>query len=637
MENSPSVFIEKLDIVSLIQIFLIKNKISRVIIHETYACSNITPSALAKYKSYEFIIKLFFRGIDFVVVPEVINGKNLTWFSNQAALNFLYDRKDDLIECFWGSFLVNLFKTDKIIIALQNCLREDIAQKILFYSQCENLNKLLDNNLISIIPAQIDYLGLKKKLNYEFLDEKSSDSYLWIYRIKDICVGLIIIAEVLFRPLLELSKKGVACRSITPSYFDVAQQVNAGFNVKGLSRSKGMKNSRYDDSLWMELKKYNKSLMYVFGIWKFPRNIKTQFYQLFKEMGVGHGEELDNKIPLSFFLHEYVCFFSFNVIKRFLIGLIKDRSCHIAMLLTIRRILLSAVRFKLFLQYFRPSIFISRDDYSYTSCVRTIILNQYHIKNFGISHSQGTYPRHLPGSCFVHFDAYLLRGASYRKIFYPFWEHIKQMPVIGPLESDLVCRAKNDSHVKEEFNKKYGDFFNILIPISCPSWRNFREEFVAEKYRDLPDILELDDKIHLILRPRRIDAVDFFLKNFPKYAEYQKKGRISIELLNFTTYELLALCDLIISEDNSGTLFETICVDGAWPLAYAIRFDEYPLEHYNKLFVAYSLDDVKNVIVKKINHSIEKDVYMALEEIKKDYAPFGDDKSWSRVADFIVS
>ncbi|MFC1828289.1 hypothetical protein ACFL0O_01595 [Thermodesulfobacteriota bacterium] len=637
MNDSKIIFIERLNFVSLVDLFLLKGTYNKVVMHETYACSNTYKSAWQSLKRYKLILQLLFSAIEFSVVPEHIDGENLTWEANQEALVFLNNSTQSIMQGYWGKYLLRKFESEYISAALLNCLREEIARQILFFNQGASLEKIYGENLQYIIPAGPDYLNIRSQIKRHAPAEKIHNKFcLIIYRIRDIMTALVLSLEILLRPFIELVRNGLSFSQPSPESCDVAQHVCSGFDLEELRELRGINSGRFDDELWHELKGSNISFLYVFSIWGFPKHVLQVFYKHFAAIGVKSGNELSNRIPLFFFLRNYIVKFSLSLCGKILADILKNLSCDIFTVMIVRRILLFATRFELFLQYHRPRVFISRDDYAFTCAVRTIILNSYGLQNFGISHSQCTYPKYLAGACFTYCNTYLMRGKGYKRIFYPYLDKINKFVMVGPLESDQVYRAKFNKSKKEHFQRIYGKYFNIILPISRPSGKIYREDIVKEKYENIPEILELDEKVHIILRPRRIDAVEYFADNFPLFSDYIDKGRISIETNDFTTYELLAYCNIVITEDNSGIFFETLCVDGAWPIAYAVRFAENPLEGFYKDFVAYNLADLKTIIAKRMDGVIPDEATLRkIERTKEEFAPYGDDKSWQRIADSI--
>jgi len=639
MSGQKIIFIEKLNILTLVILFIKRHRFSEVVIHETYDCGNFSRSAYSTYKIYEKLCNLLFKGSVFTIIPEFINRRNASWVANQKGIEFLQFYEPNLEKDFWGEFLINRLGTKRALQSVKTPLKEGIAQKILFFLQCEELEKLYRDNLFMFIPSGIDYFEIKKYLVLNLPARKVLKKHNFILRVKDTVPTILLALEVLISPFLELFRNGFSWKNPTLKQYDVAQHIASGFDTPEYREFRGMKTSRTDDEVFNILKDKNVSFLFLFAHWRYPDRVKKSFQRYIKNINADYAEEMNNPIPLKFFLKKYLAFYSLPFSAAILYKVLQAGYTNRWLLVSIRNALICAVKFELFNQYHRVKIMIGRDDYASSSPIRTIIQNKYGLKNMGISHSQNTYLRHRQGACFLHYDTYFIRGEGCRsKIFYPYWEVIKKIVVVGELESDTIYRAKNNSGLKSLFQEKYKDYITILLLIGCPrGFRRFPHEKVKEKYANLPDIVEMDKRIHIIIRPRNILALNYFLEHFPKYKLYIEKSRISVELHQFNTYELLAFCDLVISEENSGISFETRSVDGAWPISMGIRHDEPVLLKYHKDFVAFNFEQLQNIILKWLSNEFDSDISVAVDKLKKDFAPFNDDLSWNRVADEVYN
>ena len=109
----------------------------------------------------------------------------------------------------------------------------------------------------------------------------------------------------------------------------------------------------------------------------------------------------------------------------------------------------------------------------------------------------------------------------------------------------------------KDFRRNIKKKITALLLFSHPDEKYSPTWLLRKKYKGIEKILELDDRLHIIVRPRLYKSVIAFKDMFPELKKFVDSGRISIEIKDFTTQELVANVDICIAEDSSSLLIES--------------------------------------------------------------------------------
>ena len=265
-------------------------------------------------------------------------------------------------------------------------------------------------------------------------------------------------------------------------------------------------------------------------------------------------------IPFKLFFKKY---FLFGLIKRsFNLLKLKFTNINISLfeLHIIDKINLSIIEEKVLSNYAEVEISVSKNDYTFEHIIKTTHQNSIGKINVGIQHSALSKPIHHPGQAHTFFDIYFTMGSFFEYLWTHYWGKNKKNIIVGSHRGHLVEKAKKDKSLKTKFKQCYPNL-NIVMLISPIDEYISPEWLIKESYNNFWKICDLNSKINIILRPRRIKAVSDFRKMFPIIKEYEKRKKIFFEVNNFSTQELIAFTDFFVAEEGSGSISESAFQD----------------------------------------------------------------------------
>lgn len=365
---------------------------------------------------------------------------------------------------------------------------------------------------------------------------------------------------ILFTPrfIRDLFFRGIRLKAINLKKYKTSTQTVWGTEISG--KPDDIKNSS-DFELFNESKLNIEENLFLRGQ-KFGRNEMQQkkLASNFASLGLSSLDESRISVPFKLFLSKY---FLFGLIKRFykLLAL-KFTKINISLfeLHIIDKINLSIIEEKILSNYAEVEISISKNDYSFQHIIKTIHQNSVDKMNVGIQHSALSKPIHHPNQAHTFFDIYFTMGSFFENLWSPYWDKNKKNISVGSHRGHLIEEAKKDKSLKEKFKKSYPNL-NIVMLISPIDEYISPEWLLKESYNNLWKICDLNPKINLILRPRRIKAVSDFRNMFPIIKEYEKRKKIFFEVNNFSTQELIAFTDFFVAEEGSGSISESAFQD----------------------------------------------------------------------------
>lgn len=537
---------------------------------------------------YSWVMKLgkFLFGKDHLIkFPNYSSNfkkySELLWKTNAQSLEFLQQYENIFLNTPYEKYLRTQIKDNASYIALKKNILLNVVIKILFYHSIIELQKA-DIVIFKILPGCSDKLGVKSYLSFKYSNTLISK----INSITRTCYSnLSIVFFTFFSPYLvrEILTKGFTVKNPTVKKFDFGIHVAHGIHPKGF----------FGDSTLMDLGNLNyQKTLFIYSIWKFSASDRLKFKKILKNRGASEAEEFKNKIPVSFFINFYLKNYFTGII--FLISFTKkSNKSEFWMLDVIQRILAEYFNHLLFCQYYQVKIFLSRDDYSSRPILRTIVQNSFHLLNVGLQHSAFLYPKYIPQLANTYFDTYYIAGPGYEKLWSPYWGSNKNMMSVGHKADGVIKSALGDSTVHANFLSKYKNKITILFLITAhgdtisPLW------LLKNKYAGVHNIFDLDPRIHLILRPRTKEAIASFLFICPELQSFISTGRCTIEYDLFSTQELIAYTDILVAEDASSSLLESLCRKNLFSFYYMVRYSDF--EYQNNL-VVHNANEFYNMI-----------------------------------------
>lgn len=612
---------------------LFKKKSNKIFLKDSvsFFCNNTYSKNI-----FEVIIRKIIPKTKIIRLPKYkfneqeLEEESLCYKANKLALEFAESSyfKNKLKNVLYYSEEAS--KNQAMTIAFKKRYLELIFQKILFYLI---LNKLMNKyNIDKIFLDSADIFQIRKYLNLKEinLDDKIKKDFF----LKNFFSYLFyLLNPYLLRLVLN---RGINFYKIKKKKYHLGIQLVWGLppNVPGMNKD-DFSNIVTDDELLKNKKIDNSEVVFLNGK-KFGRKKDTvkeiEQKKYIKNLGSSLENEDKFKIPTKIFFKDIII----HVIKNFLLFRIwrKNYKGNLFTEKILQIIYCEYVENKITSEYLDIKIFVSRDDYDSSHITRTYTQNLNGNLNIGIQHSAFCYPYVLPLQAYNYFDIYFTQGNGFEELWYPFWNLNKKNIAVGTQRAHLINRSKIENYKVKKFDNKYKNKINLLIMISAVSSFRSPEWIYEMRYKRLDEILNLNKKINIILRPRyKNDAIDFFNIN-PKLKKYYN-SRIFIEYDEYTTQELISLVDIYIAEDNSSTVLEAIHKEDLLTISYRIR---YPVQDKLNKLVINSFNDLKLIISSFVkNQKLDQKYILDRNIIKEKYSLDSTISNWQRISNYCAN
>ncbi|MBW2004224.1 MAG: hypothetical protein JRI72_06350 [Deltaproteobacteria bacterium] len=236
----------------------------------------------------------------------------------------------------------------------------------------------------------------------------------------------------------------------------------------------------------------------------------------------------------------------------------------------------------------------------------------------------------------MHLDKYIIYGDLFEKHFYPFWKGLK-LEKTGRENIDWVVNLKNDKAAMNTLKDKLRYYYparkyNAVIILPSGAELNKKSQW-DEIFNALCKIRTIDLDCNIFLRFRKEKDLNGYghlrrFKDLPKL-----DGRIFIDHDNFTTYELMVLSNLVITNSASFAVHEAIVTDAKVFTFELIGFTHYYFPNYGNDFILYTEEDLIRVFMGLENDFMEFDCNW--DKLKKDCNYNYDGKNHMRIQEVV--
>lgn len=553
------------------------------------------------------------------------------WYANDQALNYLEHYEAVFRGRAIGLYLSEALGSDKGYIAYKKDAVETIAKQILlltcFAQDVAGSEKV---RILTNYPIEKDLLDfLDFELNSS--DVPRFSSWYWFCSRVASAVFYCVLNPYVLRGVW---KRGLSLKTAEIKRFKLAQQICFGFHEDEDCKHQAVS----DESLFKASRLPAKQVLFVLSRWRFTENRVQKYKEYVNELGASFVDEENLPLQLDLIFN--------HIIKAYIksLKLIFSRESASWEFKVAQVIIWRHIEHLIFCSYFHAEIYFSRDDYSSSHIVRTVAQNSLGLKNFGLQHSAFLSPKFVPQSAHVYFDNYFLAGKGFAKLWDPFWSKNKKNTCVGLPKAPTMWQALLDVSSKKYFDSKYGGNVNVLLPITADSDTISPDWLMRSKYEGIEKIVELDPKIHLILRPRNELATMSFLGMFPKIKELIANGRCSIEdyaltdqglqtRTGLTTFHLMANVDVLIAEDASSSLLESLCRDDLFSFYFMIRYRSFEAQ---RDIVAHDIDEVLSFVSSFLSRGeIFEKAMAARKRLRDSFFVMPPDLVWQRIAGYL--
>ena len=472
--------------------------------------------------------------------------QNITYKANKLALDILEKKNYNYIIKFFDQ--VDISKS--IIVAYKKYLLQVIAYEI---RQALILNFLSTETTYK--SKIIVFSNLKnRKFFKKFFINSNKVLFLPNFYFDSIFSIFLLFLYLPIFGIIKIFRNGFNFKKFQPKYFDYGFHFYNNIYKRNIFASdKSYMTSRSDFHLAEMLGYTGKKTIYINSNWSFDKSdIERNINEINKRNNY-FGSEFS--APINTTILTKLLKYYFKSLVYFLPTIITHKISY-KEFKPIIQILRDLILSEIFCSSYRIKNFISRDDYNPIHISRTIVFNKYGLKNNGISHSICLNTNASMQGPYVFFDTYFTQGKFYLDIWKKYW-FSNLHKNLGPLYGHLVTEALQDKKNHELFEKKYGNgkkicfLMNSFDSNTCPF--DSEETIQYTERKKLLKLMKLDNDIILFIVPRNKKSLNKFLKSFDNYDLY--KNRIVIDYL-FSTYELMAYCDFLITDISSSSIFE---------------------------------------------------------------------------------
>ena len=375
----------------------------------------------------------------------------------------------------------------------------------------------------------------------------------------------------------------------------VAMPVLWGVSSKGKNIRNGILKQINDGYLYGDKLKPGQ-ILHMFGKWKFDRSDEVKFQEGMDELGYDYVHINSFKLTPKFITVLFKT--QFRIIPAFLQSLTRLGINRDTVIMS--RFLIKAVYYYLDKHFeltnVKYKIDLVKDDYNPAHVINSIVVRKYSSKSVGVQHTASPYDS--PQLCFVEFDLYIVYGDFYVNLFRNCWSRInlaKTGREILDYSTELSRDKKKSQEIRSRFNNEFGNTkYRILVLLSGPAHVN-RENMWREFYLGMKKVSELDMDIQVVLRLRELvhSKTHKYIKKIVEIGN--SDPRFLTSLTDFSTQELMPICDLVITPNSSFGINEALAVGKqvfTFDLTGAARLY---FDGYGKDLVMQTSDDLRAV------------------------------------------
>jgi len=568
--------------------------------------------------------------------PEMINDH--CWAMNKRAIDVVEDMTTDIENSAVYQTILRIIKDENILRCYKAQLVDDVSASLLFFRVAKDL--VTDSNGICyLVPADNDNSKIQKEslgeepLGEETLDRCFLPGSLRANQIRSFFRKIYALVTLLLLPTAYtiLRFRRITLKKIIKKNYDIAMPVHWGFH-KGDVVIRGVKRTHDDGYLYNDKIKRGR-VVHIFNYWRFSPEIETNFKKVMDERGIPYVDvtsyRMSGKLVLAGIKLQS------QIIQGFLSNSFyrHDRHAYIWYSSTIVYWMLGE-----YLQFENVDYKVEfvRNDYNPGHIVRTILCHQQGKKTVGIQHTATPYES--PFLSYVHFDKYIVYGDIFVKAYLPYWEKLN-LEKTGRESVDIAVNLLNNrsemAELKDKLQKLYpARKYTAVIAMSSDVDYNPRSQW-DEMYNALYRLKTHDETdFNLFLRFRLMQYTSSS-ENMIRFAKLpQHDERIIIDHTNFSTHELMALCDVFIACNISFSINEAVA-SGAKVFTFNLhgRAKHFFGDDYGSDFILDTSEDLLRVFRGLENDF--KDFDCRWELLKKDCNHHSDGKNVERIQDAV--
>lgn len=516
-----------------------------------------------------------------------------TWIMNKRTVDVVEELASEIQQTATYRTVLKITQDENILKCYNAQLVDDISARLLFFQAANDL--IADSNeTCFIIPADNDNRKIQKWASRKDTVNKYIPRVaLKANRIRGFWSKsfALIIFPLLPAGYILKNARRITLRKINPKSFEIAMPILWGFHEGDIITS-GVKWAQDDGYLYNDQIRPGQ-IIHIFNYWRSPPDTEAKYKSLMDKRDIPYIEKKNYKINFRLFL----CFAKIQLKIIWYLGANKFYHNKLSYIWYSIKIIYWMLEEYLEFSNVDYRVELIRNDYSPGHIVKTILCNQNGKKTIGIQHGNTCGQYVMPSLCYVHFDKYCIFSDRHLELHSPFWNEVP-LAKTGNYRIDYLVKLANNQRLLASIKNRqmalYGSKkYIVLILFPNPSEYSLMEKW-NEVYSALSELNTLGLDCHVFLRFR--DSKQLENSHLRRFKELPNKDRrIIIDLANFTTYELMAISDVVITSSHSSGMIDAVSINKK-----AFTFDymgtaKYCFGKYGKDLILNTRDDVLNI------------------------------------------
>lgn len=273
-------------------------------------------------------------------------------------------------------------------------------------------------------------------------------------------------------------------------------------------------------------------------------------------------------------------------------------------------------------------------DYSPVHVVRTLVANRLGRLTLGMHHGIVAPPLAMPVIRYTDIDRLCVWGQAFADMHGDHWKHMRLVPV-GAYRADFVLQAGEGSR-SSELRERYASLYGggrplILVLFSTLNWFVVRSR-VEEWLEGLRLLAVLPGEFRVVCRFRTRELKEEWLRcGLREIAAAD--FRIVVDTEQFTTYEWMALSDMVIAATHSTGLIEAAVAGKACAAFDQMMAAETVIGKYDSSMVLKTRHDLVRAV-----RAIQAGQWSmkGAEAFAKDFSYYADGRSIDRLREAIL-
>ena len=211
------------------------------------------------------------------------------------------------------------------------------------------------------------------------------------------------------------------------------------------------------------------------------------------------------------------------------------------------------------LSWVKPKVEFCRNDAVSEHVINTIVSNRCGVKTVGMQHNSTAGPYVWPQLCYVHFNRYCVYSDAHVRLHTPQWEHLELVRT-GSALSDKVLAIASDTRAIEVVRQKMERLYRprkyiVLMAFPNPGNDYSLNEKWNEVHGALAGVVQSAMDVNVFLRFRSHEQVSC-PEARPLADLADLDDRIIIDHQNFSTHQIMSVCDAYITSSHSSGMIE---------------------------------------------------------------------------------